>query len=62
MSFTYGLDAQESKPYLTLPSGTALRLDGKDLVLVAVKKPVPVAIPVKIPILPAAKAAPEVSG
>jgi hypothetical protein len=34
MSFTYGLDAKESKPYLKLPSGTVLRLDGKDLVLV----------------------------
>ncbi len=48
MSFTYGLDAQESKPYLTLPAGTALRLDGKVLALVEVKKPV--AIPVKGPI------------
>jgi hypothetical protein len=42
MSFTYGLDAQGSKPYLTLPVGTALRLDGKVLALVEVKKPVPV--------------------
>jgi hypothetical protein len=62
MSFTYGLDAQESKPYLTLPSGTALRMDGKDLVLVEVKKPVPVAIPVKVPISPSPKAAPGASG
>ncbi len=50
MSFTYGLDANESKPYLTLPAGTALKLEGKDLALVAVKKPEPVAIPVKGPI------------
>ncbi|MEO8332724.1 MAG: hypothetical protein ABI479_09845 [Gallionella sp.] len=50
MSFTYGLNANESKPYLTLPAGTALRLDGKVLMLVEVKKPVPVAIPVKGPI------------
>lgn len=37
MSFTYGLNADESKPYLKLSSGTVLRLDGKTLVLVDVK-------------------------
>ena len=48
MSFTYGINAKDSKPYLKLPSGTALRLDGKDLVLVDVKHMVPAVIPVKI--------------
>ncbi len=48
MSFTYGINANDSKPYLKLPSGTALRLDGKDLVLVDIKQPVPAVIPVKV--------------
>ena len=48
MSFTYGISANDSKPYLKLPSGTALRLDGKDLVLVDIKQPVPAVIPVKV--------------
>lgn len=40
MSFTYGLNANESRPYLKLPPGTVLRLDGKNLVLVkTLKKP-----------------------
>jgi len=34
MSFTYGLSSIESEPYLKLPPGKALRLDGKDLLLV----------------------------
>lgn len=34
VSFTYGLSANESAPYLKLPRGKALRLDGKDLMLV----------------------------
>jgi hypothetical protein len=38
MSFTYGLNAKESKPYLKLPPHTVLRLNGKDLVLVRVIK------------------------
>lgn len=46
MSFTYGLNEIESKPYLTLPAGTVLRLDGKVLALVEVKKPVPVKGPI----------------
>ena len=33
MSFTYGLSSVESEPYLTLPRGKALRLNGKDLLL-----------------------------
>jgi hypothetical protein len=37
MSFTYGLSAVESKPYLKLPPGKALILDGKALLLVDVK-------------------------
>jgi hypothetical protein len=47
MSFTYGLSAIESKPYLKLPAGKALRLDGKNLVLVDVGQPVPAILPVK---------------
>lgn len=53
MSFTYGLSAIESKPYLKLPPGKALGLDGKDLVLVDVRKLVPEIIPVTGPISPA---------
>jgi hypothetical protein len=34
ISFTYGLTADESAPYLKLPPGKALALDGKDLTLV----------------------------
>ncbi len=34
VSFTYGLSASESEPYLTLPPDKALRLNGKDLTLV----------------------------
>ena len=48
MSFTYGLNANESKPYLQLPSGTVLRLDVKDLVLVDVMQLAPAVIPVKV--------------
>jgi hypothetical protein len=33
LSFTYGLTANESGPYLKLPPGKALRVGGKDLVL-----------------------------
>lgn len=48
MSFTYGINANDSKPYLKLPSGTALRLDGKDLMLVDIKQLVPAVIPAKV--------------
>jgi hypothetical protein len=34
MSVTYGLSAIESAPYVTLRAGKALRLYGKDLMLV----------------------------
>jgi hypothetical protein len=37
MSFTYGLSADESEPYLKLPPGKALRLTGKELLLTDVK-------------------------
>ena len=40
MSFTYGLSANESASYLKLPRGKALRLDGKDLVLVDARQSV----------------------
>jgi hypothetical protein len=42
MSFTYGLNAVESKPYLKLPPGKELILNGKDLVLEDIKQPAPV--------------------
>lgn len=35
LSFTYGLSAEESAPYLKLPPGQALGQDGSDLRLVA---------------------------
>jgi hypothetical protein len=35
LSFTYGLNAEESAPYLKLPAGKELSGDGKDLELVA---------------------------
>ena len=35
LSFTYGLSAEESAPYLKLPAGKELSGDGKDLKLVA---------------------------
>lgn len=34
MSFTYGLSAEEARPYLKLPEGKALAQDGKELKLV----------------------------
>ncbi len=35
LSFTYGLTAEESAPYLKLPAGKALRREGNDIQLVA---------------------------
>jgi hypothetical protein len=35
LSFTYGLSAEDSAPYLTLPPGKELRRDGDNLELVA---------------------------
>lgn len=46
MSFTYGLNAIESAPYLKLPTGKALRQNGKILALVDVDHLIPVALPV----------------
>jgi hypothetical protein len=60
MSFTYGLSANESEPYLKLPPGKALRLVGKDLVLVDVIQLVPAILPVTGPISPALEGAPDV--
>jgi hypothetical protein len=34
MSFTYGLSAEEARPYLRLPKGKKLALEGKELKLV----------------------------
>ena len=56
MSFTYGLNASESAPYLNLPAGKALRLVGTDLALVDIGQPGPVAGP----IAPALEIAPDV--
>ena len=61
MSFTYGLSAIESEPYLTLPPGKALRLDGKVLVLVDVRQLIPAILPVTGPVSPAPEAAPDLS-
>ena len=35
LSFTYGLTAEESAPYLKLPAGKELKADGNHLTLVA---------------------------
>ncbi|MDO8596863.1 MAG: ABC transporter substrate-binding protein, partial [Sulfuricaulis sp.] len=60
MSFTYGRSANESESYLKLPPGEALRVGGKDLVLVDVRQPVLANLPVTGPIAPAPEAAPDV--
>lgn len=59
MSFTYGLSANESEPYLKLPPGKVLRLGGKDLVLVDAMQPAAANLPVMGPIAPAPEAAPD---
>jgi len=41
LTFTYGLSAEDSMPYLKLPAGKELRGDGDDLELV-VAAPLPV--------------------
>ena len=41
MSFTYRLGAIDSQPYLKLPVGKVLRLNGKDPILADAKLPVP---------------------
>jgi hypothetical protein len=56
MSFTYGLNAHESEPYLLLPPGKALRQDGKDLVLVDIGQLAPAIPPVSDPVSPAPEA------
>lgn len=59
MSFTYGLSADESAPYLKLPAGKALRPSGNDLVLVDLRPPDPANLPVTGPSAPAPEAAPD---
>ena len=49
MSFTYGLSSMESGPYLKLPRGKTLRLDGKDLLLVDARRSIPANLPVTAP-------------
>jgi len=46
MSFTYGLSAIESAPYLKLPPGKALILDGEILALVDAGQIIPAILPV----------------
>lgn len=53
MSFTYGLTAQESAPYLKLPPGKALMPGEKDLALVDVSQTMPAMLPVSSPVAPA---------
>ncbi len=53
MSFTYGLNTTESAPYLELPPGTVLRLDGKVPLLVALKQPEPADPSLTGPVMPA---------
>lgn len=59
MSFTFGLSANESEPYLKLPPGKTLRLDRKDPVLVDARQPAPANLPLTDPIAPAPEAAPD---
>jgi len=49
MSFTYGLSSMESEPYLKLPRGKTLRLDGKDLLLVDARRSIPAKLPAAAP-------------
>lgn len=60
LSFTYGLSADESAPYLTLPPGKALKMGGKGLALVDIMQPGPVIFPVKISIASSPEIAPDV--
>ena len=60
MSFTYGLNAHESEPYLLLPPGKELRQDGKDLVLVDIMQPAPAILPLTDTISPAPEGASDV--
>lgn len=59
MSFTYGLSADESAPYLKLPPGKALGPGGKDLVLVDARQPDPANFRLTASIEPAPEAAPD---
>ncbi|MDO8596477.1 MAG: ABC transporter substrate-binding protein, partial [Sulfuricaulis sp.] len=67
MSFTYGLSASESAPYLILPPGKKLVQGGKDLMLVDARQAVPSLIAAAFPLTrassgpipPLAEAAPE---
>lgn len=59
VSFTYGLSANESEPYLKLPPGKALGLSGKDLALVDVRPLVPENLPVADSIAPAPETEPD---
>ncbi|MBS1198674.1 MAG: hypothetical protein H6R18_2459 [Proteobacteria bacterium] len=60
LSFTYGLSAVESEPYLKLPPGKVLRMVGKELALVEAGQPIPAKSPAKIRSDPVTESAPEV--
>jgi len=59
MSFTYGLSATESEPYLKLPPGKALSQGTKELQLVDAAQPAPAKLPAAVPAAPAPEAAPD---
>lgn len=59
MSFTYGLNANESGPYLKLPLDKTLAPGGRDLVLVDTKQPPPISLALADPIAPAPETAPD---
>ena len=50
MSFTYGLSANDSLPYLKLPTDKALRQVGKEVDLVEEVQPIPGILPISSPI------------
>jgi hypothetical protein len=49
MSFTYGLNVNESSPYLKLPKGKALSMHGQDVELVDEIHPISPIIPILVP-------------
>jgi phospholipid transport system substrate-binding protein len=59
ISFTYGLSANESEPYLKLPPGKALRPGGNDLVLMKLRQPVLANLPVTGPNTSGPETAPD---
>jgi hypothetical protein len=58
MSFTYGLSANESTPYLKLPTGKKLSQAEKSVELIDEVQPLPNILPTSAPISPAPESAP----